>query len=131
MLVRWISKSIGASRDPPKGTLQLQTFNVSTETWTVQAFAPYDPVTQQPPAGLPESARTWFQTDEGKEWYFDPPPVATECSLDSDEDDLEDIQEMFAGTDPADPDSDNDGVRDGQESALGSDPLSGTATLKT
>ena len=42
---------------------------------------------------------------------------------DSDDDGLDDGDELAAGTDPLDPDSDDDGLPDGQEEAIGSDPL--------
>ncbi len=46
---------------------------------------------------------------------------ATNLALDSDGDDLTDLVEEAAGTNPLDGDSDDDGVADGQETALGAD----------
>lgn len=42
---------------------------------------------------------------------------------DSDDDGLDDGDELAMGTDPLDPDSDDDGLEDGEEEHIGSDPL--------
>ncbi len=42
---------------------------------------------------------------------------------DSDDDGLDDGEELAAGTDPLDPDSDDDGLDDGTEQTIGTDPL--------
>ena len=49
---------------------------------------------------------------------------AADASLDADNDDLSNLREYLAGTDPHDPDSDNDDVLDGAEFYQGTDPLS-------
>jgi hypothetical protein len=124
--VWWVSKSVGAQGDPPKGTIQVTIFNVETGMWSVQTYPPFDP--NRPPAGLPDSVRQWLMTEEGRKWYNDPPQQATECSVDLDQDNLEDIEEMNLGTDPTNMDSDGDGFSDGQEVRLGSNPLSPAST---
>jgi hypothetical protein len=53
---------------------------------------------------------------------------AADAALDNDSDDLDNLGEYNAGTDPNNSDSDNDGFYDGSEVILGSDPLDLVAT---
>ena len=55
--------------------------------------------------------------------------VASDTSIDSDQDGLTDAAEFIIGTDPHNPDTDGDGIPDGVEVAQGTDPLSGLAVI--
>jgi hypothetical protein len=55
-------------------------------------------------------------------------PLENDAAGDPDGDDLTNIDEMDAGTDPCDDDSDGDTFPDGQELSLGSDPLNAAST---
>ena len=55
-------------------------------------------------------------------------PLVDDAADDPDNDDLANIDEMDAGTDPCDDDSDDDTFLDGQEISLGSDPLNVDST---
>jgi hypothetical protein len=54
---------------------------------------------------------------------FDVDGEGDACDADMDDDDLSNIDEAIAGTDPLNPDSDDDGVDDGTEVAAGMNPL--------
>jgi protocatechuate 3,4-dioxygenase beta subunit len=58
-----------------------------------------------------------------------PDPLVADAQRDCDRDGLANVEELAAGTDPADGDIDGDGLPDGMEVACGSDPFRADATL--
>src|SRR5207249_209012 len=114
----WVSKSVGPA--PPKGTIQVTTYDDSTGSWSVTTYPPFDPAS--PPAGLPPEFAAWLATPNGTKWYADPPTAVSGCAMDEDDDGVTDIDEMQFGTDPTSPDTDLDGFTDRDEIRFGSNP---------
>jgi len=54
-------------------------------------------------------------------------PTFNDAAVDSDNDDLNNLEEFYLGTDPYDSDSDNDGMKDGWEATYSLNPLSDDA----